>query len=173
MRSELLQRVLTALILAPLAVWAILALGSDSFGMLLLSIIALAAWEWAGLAGIDANPGRLAYAATLVVLGVGCSIALQRDIDLTPLLWLVVPLWLWALRVVVRFPAPLPATGAVWFVALLGVPMLLLPWLALVLLHRLPLQGPTWVLLLMAVIWGADIGAYFSGRRFGKRKLLI
>jgi phosphatidate cytidylyltransferase len=31
--------------------------------------------------------------------------------------------------------------------------------------------GPFWVLMSLAIIWGSDTGAYFTGRAFGKRKL--
>jgi phosphatidate cytidylyltransferase len=32
-------------------------------------------------------------------------------------------------------------------------------------------QGPAWVLMAMAVVWGSDTGAYFVGRAVGKHKL--
>jgi phosphatidate cytidylyltransferase len=63
---------------------------------------------------------------------------------------------------------------------LLGRPLLagaigwlvLLPsWLAVVALHGEPARGPALVLILLCVIWGADTGAYFAGRRLGKHKL--
>ena len=47
--------------------------------------------------------------------------------------------------------------------------MVLLPtWLALVLLRHL---GPWALLGIMALVWIADIAAYFTGRAFGRRKL--
>lgn len=171
MDRSLALRLLTAAVLIPLVLWAILGLDALSFGLVLLLIIALAGWEWAGLAGINEAAGRLLYTAVLVLLSVACGWAWQRGYPVQALLWLAVPLWLWALSVVLRFPAPLPFNGSGWFIGLIGIPALLLPWLAIVVLHALPGDGPAWVLALMVVIWGADSAAYFSGRRFGRRKL--
>jgi len=41
-------------------------------------------------------------------------------------------------------------------------------WAALVLLHT---AGPLWLLTALGITWGADSGAYFVGRAWGKRKL--
>jgi len=45
------------------------------------------------------------------------------------------------------------------------------PWFSLLAIHRLPEDGPLLVLFIMVLIWVADTGAYFSGRRFGRVKL--
>jgi phosphatidate cytidylyltransferase len=51
--------------------------------------------------------------------------------------------------------------------------LLLLPagWLGLILLHDTSPNGPAMTLGLMVLIWSADSAAYFSGKRFGRRKL--
>jgi phosphatidate cytidylyltransferase len=51
-----------------------------------------------------------------------------------------------------------------------GVLLLVPAWTALVTLHAAP-QGARWVLVLLVMIWVADAGAYYVGRRCGKRKL--
>ena len=53
---------------------------------------------------------------------------------------------------------------------LVGLAILLPAWQGLVVIKRYPL-GNELILAVMVLVWGADIGAYFSGRAFGKRKL--
>ena len=53
---------------------------------------------------------------------------------------------------------------------LIGLLILLPAWQGLVLLKQWPL-GNYLIVAVMVLVWGADIGAYFSGRAFGKRKL--
>ncbi|WVH09809.1 MAG: Phosphatidate cytidylyltransferase [Fluviibacter phosphoraccumulans EoVTN8] len=73
---------------------------------------------------------------------------------------LLVPLWLvkrWELRKpVLHF--------------LVGIVLLVPAWCALVSMKSVPPE-PWLLLTTMAVPWIADIGAYFSGKQFGKRKL--
>lgn len=73
---------------------------------------------------------------------------------------LVVPLWLvkrWELR-----------QPFVHFIV--GLVLLVPAWCALVSLKSVPPE-PWLLLAAMAVPWIADIGAYFAGKQFGKRKL--
>src|SRR5690606_25066334 len=44
-------------------------------------------------------------------------------------------------------------------------------WCALAVLHGAEPDGPRWLFVALAIVWAADSGAYFAGRRFGKRKL--
>ena len=44
-------------------------------------------------------------------------------------------------------------------------------WCALAWIHGGVPDGHRWLLTALMVVWAADTGAYFSGRRFGKRKL--
>ena len=81
--------------------------------------------------------------------------------------------WCVALVWVVRFERGLDATAlnstlasviAGWFVI---VPA----WAGLVHLHRSADDGPWRVLFVLLIVWAADIGAYFAGRRFGVHRL--
>jgi phosphatidate cytidylyltransferase len=44
-------------------------------------------------------------------------------------------------------------------------------WVAILSIHRSLPYGQYWALLALLIVWAADIGAYFSGRFLGKRKL--
>jgi phosphatidate cytidylyltransferase len=75
------------------------------------------------------------------------------------LFWLlIIPPWLY-LDWRVTSPAALCAIG--WLV-------LIATWLAIV---QIQARSPGMLLALMAIVWIADTAAYFSGRRFGRRKL--
>ena len=53
---------------------------------------------------------------------------------------------------------------------LIGLLILLPAWQGLILLKQWP-QANALIIAVMVLVWGADIGAYFSGKTFGKRKL--
>jgi phosphatidate cytidylyltransferase len=52
-----------------------------------------------------------------------------------------------------------------------GFYVLVPAWLSLVSILQIPGQGPGLLLLGLAMIWSADIGAYFAGHRWGRLKL--
>jgi phosphatidate cytidylyltransferase len=68
---------------------------------------------------------------------------------------------------ITRFPTK---TGKP-LIALSGFLTLVPPWVALVALTRSEPHGANWLLFVLALIWSADIGAYFVGRGFGRIKL--
>jgi phosphatidate cytidylyltransferase len=49
-----------------------------------------------------------------------------------------------------------------------GLILLVPAWAGLVDLHH---ASPWWLLYVFCLVWGADTGAYFAGRKFGKHKL--
>jgi phosphatidate cytidylyltransferase len=56
-------------------------------------------------------------------------------------------------------------------VRLVGLLVLITTWSSAVAVHALAARGPELLLYLLFLIWIADSGAYFSGRRWGRRKL--
>jgi phosphatidate cytidylyltransferase len=161
------SRVITALILAPLVIAAIYLLPLYGFAVAFWLIAAAGAWEWAGLAGVTGTPGRAAY---LVVLA-GLALLTWTVPDYWGhVLWLGAAFWLAAALAVLTYPRsaglavhPLVALPA-------GLVAAWAAWMALVVVRAEP-GGATWVLWLLFLVWAADIGAYFAGRRFGRRKL--
>lgn len=168
----LLQRILTALILAPLAVVIILLPPTWLFALIVAAVFLGAQWEWTRLCGLH----RVAARAVMPLLTAALMAVLwwQRD---TPWLWQAVVLaglawWLASLLWLRSYTfAASPARENTWLKLLASVAVLVPAWVALAFIHDAPERGPWWTLLALCVVWAADIGAYFSGRAFGRRKL--
>jgi phosphatidate cytidylyltransferase len=163
----LLQRVITAVVLLALLLPALFAPTAWPFALLSLLLIAAAGWEWARLNGV----------ASVAAIGPGVLLALAGAWALhtgsfarTPASW-----WWWATVVWVVGGALVlrrgPAGWPHWPAALrllLGLLVLWAGWLALAQARAASIN---FVLSTLCVVWVADIGAYFAGRRFGRRKL--
>lgn len=169
-------RVLTAVVLLAAFLLALFYLPPLGWLLFVTAVAALAAWEWGALMQLAGAPRialgiALATVCLLVAMAEPAAVGLAEGFAESAwrlgvsfylpaaVFWLLLaPVWLQRRWPLVR-TIPALATGAV----------LLLPlWLALVQLRQ---AGPLAVLAIMAVVWLADIGAYFSGRRFGRHKL--
>ncbi|TDY00118.1 phosphatidate cytidylyltransferase [Thiohalophilus thiocyanatoxydans] len=168
------QRVLTGLVLAPLTIWAIFALPETGFIVLLLGIFSIAAWELGGLAGLSQPGPRLFYVVGMFALmGATGFYATLQDRILDVLYLLITAFWLLALLGLFYFyQHTVKRSDFSLFRLLAGIGIILGPFVALLVLrHRDPL-GPQWVMYLLLLIWVADSCAYFTGRAFGRHKLL-
>jgi phosphatidate cytidylyltransferase len=167
----LLQRVLTALVLVPLTILIIWLSSEPVFAAIVGFAFLAAMWEWTALAGLKGKAGRIA-----VLLLAACLFALlwwMRETVITPLTiaagvawWLVACFWL---RHFAFGAAPTLENGAKKLFA--GLFVIVPAWMALVSIHSHSPHGHWWVFLTLVIVWASDIGAYFSGRTFGKRKL--
>lgn len=166
----LLQRTLTALLLAPLAILLILWPPTGIFAPIVAVIFLVALWEWMRLSGLQQQTARVTLLSLATIL-----FALtwwQQNTALTPLVlgigvawWLLACLWL---RHFAFAAAPTRENMQLKLVA--GAFVVLPAWVAALSLHSSP-HGHWWTFLAMLIVSAADIGAYFSGRFFGKRKL--
>lgn len=162
------QRVLTAIVLAPLALYGVFGLPLGGFLFVLDAVVLLAAWEWANLSHIENSLRRMFY-----VVGVGFLVlvmhAFYAQIPVLFVLALAAVGWLAALFWVLKYPR-----GGGWHSKLqrmlIGLVVLLPCWLAFAELKAAE-DGELLILLLLLLVWGADVGAYFSGKKFGTNKL--
>jgi len=165
------QRILTALVLVPLVIAGILLLPSYHFSLLLVVVVALASWEWASLMGIDQRLARMAY---VLVQGMFLPLAMHVY-EWAPTLFLGGALvwWVSAMTWIARSDGQEreTATMSLLFLGLAGVLVLQPMWVALVVLHINGMLGAQLMLFMMVLVWGADSGAYFAGRRWGRARL--
>lgn len=168
--SKLQQRVLTALLIVPLPIAAVLLLSTPYLVLCLGLILLLGAWEWASLSGISNPTGRAAYTALVAV----CLIALWQPslhrwfpqlIAAAVFFWLGVSIFLLRLRAIEH------KTGFDPVLLPVGIAVLIGPWIAIAHLHAYAPDGPYLVLFLLVLIWIADILAFFAGRQWGRGKL--
>ncbi|NMG34330.1 phosphatidate cytidylyltransferase [Azoarcus sp. TTM-91] len=163
-------RVITALVLL-FGLLAVLFLLPPAAWLGFCALVCFAgAWEWGALAGFRSSRSVVFSAgAAILCFLIGHFAGLtEQSADptllfpiygLSVLFWLlVVPLWLKS-----KWRLSSPALAV-----LVGALVLLPPALALAHLRQF---GPWLLLAAMAIVWVADIAAYFSGRAFGRRKL--
>ena len=160
------QRVVTALVLAPAFLALLFYAPLEYVAGVLASISLLAGLEWLTLAGVSTAPIR---ALGLLVLAAALLAWWQIPILRTPWLLLALVWWLLAAVAVVRYPA----MAALWNrpLVLLGSALIVLPTTCGALVAVQATHGPLALLLLLVIVWCADIGAYFAGRALGRRKL--
>ncbi len=129
MLSGLGQRVVTALVLAPLFVWAVVAMPTTYFSYLLLVFVAVGAWEFANLIKLQSIFLQLLYTVGIVAVAL---VAKSFEISLSLVLYISIAWWMLNLYWVLSYPAK----TSLWFKPLIvrlisGVLLFLPMWLAL------------------------------------------
>ncbi|MBB1089380.1 phosphatidate cytidylyltransferase [Lysobacter sp. SG-8] len=172
-------RLLAALVMAPLAIAAILFLPTPWF-MALAAVVFLAGlWEWFDLADVRDSLARsvlLAANLTLMVAMVwasrsasGFSYVLLQLVSIVGVAWwLLVLLWLRNFNFASDHDTHARA------IKLAAGTMSLVPaWCALAWIHGGgdAASSHRWLFAALGIVWAADSGAYFAGRKLGRRKL--
>ncbi len=167
MPSGLRQRIVTALLLAAALIAVLFWLPAEVTVAAVMLVVAAGAWEWAGFAGLGAASARIAYMAV-----VGLGIAAAWWLTGTPeslrlFLWFTVTWWILAFIWILAGTGRGGSTGA----AIAGLLVLVPAAVAIGRLTELEPVGRELLFVLVLLVAAADIGAYFGGRRFGRRKL--
>ncbi len=170
-------RVIAALAMTPIAIAAILLLPTPWLVALAAILFLAGLWEWFRLADIDDTLARTVLLVVNMALMVaivwgsrtsgGLSyVLLQIMIVVGVAWWLLAMLWLRHFEF-----ASNHETHARVFKLAAGTLAIVPAWCALAVLHGSDPNGHRWLFVALMIVWAADSGAYFAGRRFGKRKL--
>lgn len=170
------ERVITALWLLPLALLCILIPSRGDYYPIWLGAQALVlfmfTWggvEWARLMRFKPTVSRLFVAGLAISLGLFAVFFKQIS---PAFVWTAALLW-WsiALCAIVRYQKkPFSRMGGTGCAILMGACLLLPPYFSFIYLKTINTQH-NWLLYAVLVVWCADTGAYFSGKKFGQRKL--
>jgi phosphatidate cytidylyltransferase len=161
------KRVLTAVVLAAVLLAIVLWLPAGATVVVVTLLVLAGAWEWSAflLLGRPALRGAYVLLVAALLLGAWRISATPEGRDLllsaAVLWWLTALLWI----------AFAPRRVSPWSAAAAGVLALVPAWLALVRLRLALPHGAQWVLFALLLVWVADIGAFFCGRRFGRIRL--
>lgn len=161
------QRIITALILLPIALGGFFLLEGAGFALFIGLVVTLGAWEWARLAGFAAQSARMTYAAAVAVMLFVMYVVpgIAPWVLGASVLW-----WATATFLVLTYPRTTHHWANAATKLTIGLLILLPAWQGLIWIKQGPL-GNWQIMAVMVLVWGADVGAYFSGRAFGKRKL--
>ena len=162
-------RVITALVLLAVLLPILFLLPPVYIGAFFMFALLAAAWEWSRL--IAAEAGRAAWLYALFCLMIILFLlGMQNAAWQFALLLLAVIFWFFVAPFVLAKGMNLSLQKLRPFYGVLGLILLPATWFALVFLREL---GLVFLLSSMALVWVADIGAYFVGKAFGKRKLAV
>ncbi|HSX20924.1 MAG TPA: phosphatidate cytidylyltransferase [Gammaproteobacteria bacterium] len=161
-------RLMSTLVLLPLAIAGILYLPNLYIMILSSAIIAIAALEWLRMSMPKNAYVLLFLLCALMAVAAGLIYGTNKPLWLyeISLVW-----WLGALIGVCYYPRYAANWKQQVYQPIIGIIMFVPAWLAFNTLHA-QRSGPVLVLLGCALIWGADIGAYCFGKLWGKTKLL-
>lgn len=173
------ERIITGLILLIGLGACIFYFSHFAFAIAIIVIFSIGAWEWVNLSGFECKTRRLVFsavfaailAALFAYLGLLSSNSALidhqgiRDVAGVGCTW-----WALALLWVKTYPSSAGLWGHKLSRLVMGLVVLVPSAVALAYLHQLR-DGHWLILYMILVVSGADVGAYFAGRKWGKAKL--
>jgi phosphatidate cytidylyltransferase len=162
-------RVITALILLAVLLPILFLFPAMYIGAFFLVALLAAAWEWSRLLAPEARRAAWLYALFCLAI-ILFLLGMQNASWQFALLLLAVIFWFFIAPFILAKGMNLSLEKLRPFYVVLGLILLPATWFALVFLREL---GLIFLLSSMALVWVADIGAYFIGKAFGKHKLAV
>jgi len=167
------QRILTAIPLAAFVFWIIFFQPTAVFFHFILFVVMVSGYEWARLSGVNDIVLRCFFAVAVTIVPWAIL-----EFASSYILWsiYVAVLWWFSISFYLKIAKPKEPDSRLKLDKLF-IAFVILPAAALAMqkIHSLQIgfdwQGPAWLFYALALVWVADIGAYFAGKKFGKHKL--
>jgi phosphatidate cytidylyltransferase len=163
------QRVITALVLLAVLLPAAFATATWPFGLVSSMLIGAAGWEWSRLNGASGTRAKAAGLLLLAACGGSLWIGVPSQVPAV-VWWCATAVWVVGGSVSLRAGVPgwphLSQPARLW----LGWVLLGISWLAI---SAAKIHGVAFLLSVFAIVWTADMAAYFGGRTWGRRKLAL
>lgn len=158
------KRIITAIILAIVLI-ADTFLPMMGFALSMAVVVALGAWEWANLSGLEKIGAKSSYVLAMLLLLIGVY-----ELPFASILWLASIFWFLVLMAIVLYPNSAKYWSQPIVRMVMGFIALPIMWNSFLVIHEEP-NGAWLILILWAMVALADIGAYFAGHAFGNKKL--
>lgn len=160
-------RIITATILLAVLLPILFLLPPMYLSGFFLVALVVATWEWSRMIAPDAQKSAWLY-ATFCLIIILFLLGMQAVAWQFSLLMMAVLFWFFIAPFILAKGVNLSLQKFKTFYSILGLIILPATWFALVFLREL---GLVFLLSCMALVWIADIGAYFVGKACGKHKL--
>ncbi|MGD9109189.1 MAG: CDP-archaeol synthase [Gammaproteobacteria bacterium] len=159
-------RLITASLLVIVTLAGIFFLPLSIFVIGTTAIMLFAAWEWSLLIGCKKFLHRTLYVLFIAAILWSSWYAAITPILIASLIW-----WIIAASLIITYPKSTKLfSQGIYARALMGVFTLVPCWLSLIIIRSAE-NGTAILIFILCIVWSADIGAYFSGKWWGKHKL--
>lgn len=164
-------RIITALIIVPATIATVFLSPAWLFRVIIAVILLTGSWEFRKVAGLSSASGWILQ--IIQVLLIAAMIRFWPVVEALPTLFLVTGCAAWLLmftRLAAYREGEAPGNSFRCIGFLSSLAAVTFCWYSLSWLQAQP-RGAFVVFLLLLIIWASDVGAYFSGKQFGRRKL--
>ena len=136
------------------------------WGLLVLAVAAISAWEWAGMSKFN-KAFSFIYSSLVLLLGLLVILYTPQSMQLV-IVWGVLVAAIFWLLIAPFLLAFTPRINNRFLMAILGLITIIPFGLTLIALREI---NPLLLVVFALTVWIADSAAYFAGKRFGKHKL--